>query len=222
MEFEHLVRELFEATGMQSWVTQPSRDEGVNAVATNPDPVLGGLCVIQAKRYKGIGRLEAVHALAGVMHDKAAAKGILVTTSWFGKASRTFAARNGRIQLIDGRNLKAMMHDKRARDVLIGLPRLPLDWHATTSHGQSPRSSRTRTIHRGPDVAHAFRARCGPYECRATACTATARPSDSRGYPHAREVVVWRISAGRRARGGGGHRGALAGCGRRRQPVAHR
>ena len=75
VEFEHLVRELFEATGMQSWVTQTSRDEGVDAVATNPDPVLGGLCVIQAKRYKGIVGLEAVHALGGVMHDKAAAKG---------------------------------------------------------------------------------------------------------------------------------------------------
>jgi restriction system protein len=36
---------------MQSWVTQASRDDGVDAVATNPDAVLGGLCVIQAKRY---------------------------------------------------------------------------------------------------------------------------------------------------------------------------
>lgn len=127
-EFEHLVRELFQATGMQSWVTQASRDEGVDAVATNPDPVLGGLCVIQAKRYKGIVGLEAVHALAGVMDDKAAAKGILITTSWFGKASYKFAARNGRIQLIDGRGIKAMMHDQLGRDVLIGLPKLPPGW----------------------------------------------------------------------------------------------
>jgi restriction system protein len=128
VEFEHLVRELFKATGMEAWVTQASRDEGVDAVATNPDPVLGGLCVIQAKRYKNIVGLEAVHALAGVMNDKAAAKGILITTSWFGKASYNFAARNGRIQLIDGRGLKAMMHDHLGRDVLIGLPRLPPGW----------------------------------------------------------------------------------------------
>ena len=29
VEFEHLTRELFEATGMQSWVTRASRDDGV-------------------------------------------------------------------------------------------------------------------------------------------------------------------------------------------------
>jgi len=125
VEFEHVVRELFEATGMQSWVTQASRDDGVDAVAINPDPLIGGLCVIQAKRYSRIVGLEAVHALAGVMNDKHAAKGILVTTSWFGKASYDFAARKGRIQLIDGRNLKALMHDHLGRDVLISLPRLP-------------------------------------------------------------------------------------------------
>ena len=50
-EFEHLVRQLFEAMGMNSWVTQASRDDGVDAVATNIDPIVGGLCVIQAKRY---------------------------------------------------------------------------------------------------------------------------------------------------------------------------
>jgi len=74
----------------------------------NEDPLVGGLCAIQAKRYKNIVGLEAVHALAGVMNDKAATKGILVTTSWFGKASRDFVARNGCMELIDGRNLKSI------------------------------------------------------------------------------------------------------------------
>lgn len=128
VEFEHLVRELFAATGMEAWVTQASRDEGVDGVATNPDPVLGGLCVIQAKRYKRIVGLEAVHALAGVIDDKDAAKGILVTTSWFGKASYDFARRNGRIQLIDGRGLKSMLRDHLGKEVLIGLPATPRSW----------------------------------------------------------------------------------------------
>ncbi len=82
VEFEHLIRQLFEAIGMKSWVTQASRDEGVDGVATNEDPIVGGLCIIQAKRYSKIVGLEAVHALAGVMEDKNAAKGVLVTTSW--------------------------------------------------------------------------------------------------------------------------------------------
>jgi restriction system protein len=128
VEFEHLVRELFQAMGMKSWVTQGSKDDGVDGVAINADPIVGGLCIIQAKRYSRIVGLEAVHALAGVMNDKAAAKGVLVTTSWVGKASRDFAARNGRIEIIEGRHLKALLHEYLNLDVLIGLPTLPPGW----------------------------------------------------------------------------------------------
>src|SRR6266566_2592850 len=128
VEFEHLIRQLFETIGMKSWVTQASRDEGVDGVAINEDPIVGGLCVIQAKRYSKIVGLEAVHALAGVMEDKHAAKGVLVTTSWVGKASRDFAARNGRIEIIEGRHLKSMLLEHLGKDVLISLEKLPPDW----------------------------------------------------------------------------------------------
>lgn len=127
-EFEHLIRKLFEEIGMKSWVTQASRDDGVDGVAVNEDPIVGGLCIIQAKRYSKIVGLEAVHALAGVMEDKNAAKGVMVTTSWVGKASRDFAARNGRIEIIEGRHLKSMLMEHLGLDVLIGLPKLPPDW----------------------------------------------------------------------------------------------
>jgi restriction system protein len=128
-EFEHLIRELFEAMGMKSWVTQASKDEGVDGVAVNEDPIVGGLCIIQAKRYSKIVGLEAVHALAGVMDDKNAAKGVLVTTSWVGKASRDFAARNGsRIEIIEGRHLKSLLRQHLGLDVLISLQKLPPGW----------------------------------------------------------------------------------------------
>jgi restriction system protein len=127
-EFETLIRQLFEARGLTSWQTQASRDEGVDAVAVNEDPVLGGLAIIQAKRYAKIVGYESVTALAGVMQDKAAAKGILVTTSWVGKASRDFANRNGRIQIIEGRELKHMLAESLNMDVLISLPVIPPGW----------------------------------------------------------------------------------------------
>jgi restriction system protein len=130
LEFEHLIRELFEAMGMKSWVTQVSRDEGVDGIAVNEDPIVGGLCIIQAKRYSKIVGVEAVHALAGVMEDKNAAKGVLVTTSWVGKASRDFAARNGsRIEIIEGRHLKYLLREHLGLDALIGLPKLPPGWN---------------------------------------------------------------------------------------------
>lgn len=128
-EFEHLTRRLFEAMGMKSWKTQDSKDDGVDAVAVNEDPIVGGLCIIQAKRYSKIVGVEAVHALAGVMDDKNAAKGVLVTTSWVGKASRDFAARNGsRIEIIEGRQLKYLLNKHLGLNVLISLARLPPGW----------------------------------------------------------------------------------------------
>lgn len=134
-EFEHLIRQLFEKIGLKSWVTQASKDEGVDGVAINEDPIVGGLCIIQAKRYRKIVGLEAVHALAGVMDHKRAAKGVLVTTSWVGKASRDFAAANGRIEIIEGRNLRALLKEFLDLDVLIGLEKPPPGW-TTSDLGQ--------------------------------------------------------------------------------------
>ncbi|MDD7920145.1 restriction endonuclease [Actinomycetospora callitridis] len=119
-EFEHLIRELFEARGMTSWVTQASRDDGVDAVAYNTDPVLGGLCVIQAKRYASVVGADAVRALWGVMEDKKAGTGILVSTSYFGKATHEFAQRNERVRLIEGPHLKQLLQEHLGLDVLTG------------------------------------------------------------------------------------------------------
>ncbi|MEV5297123.1 restriction endonuclease [Amycolatopsis methanolica] len=119
-EFEVLVKQLFEAMGMKSWVTQASRDDGLDALAVNEDPIMGGVCVIQAKRYKGTVEPDAVRALAGVMDDKRASRGVLVTTSRFGKASWDFVARHGRIQLIEGPHLKHLLAEYLNLDVLLG------------------------------------------------------------------------------------------------------
>ena len=127
-EFESLVRRLFEARGLCAWQTQASRDDGVDAVAVDEDPVLGGVAVIQAKRNSGLVPVEAVRALAGAMVDKRAAEGILVTTSWVGRDSVEFARRNGRIRIIEGRELKQMLAATLNMNVLISLPTLPQGW----------------------------------------------------------------------------------------------
>src|SRR5262249_24101822 len=121
-KFEHLIRQLFEAIGMKSWVTQGSRDDGVDAVAVHEDPLLGGVCVIQAKRYKGVAGTESVRALWGAMEDKHATKGILVTTSWFGSQGRQSAAKHQeRLRLIEGPELKHLLAEHLHLDVRIGL-----------------------------------------------------------------------------------------------------
>ena len=107
-DFEHLVRELFEKefakTGGEVRVTQASRDRGVDAIAFDPDPIRGGKFVIQAKRYNMVVPVSAVRDLYGTMINEGAVKGILVTTSHFGRDSREFA-KDKPITLIDGENL---------------------------------------------------------------------------------------------------------------------
>lgn len=119
-EFEHLIRQLFEAIGMEAWNTQASKDEGVDAVAVSKDPVFNGECIIQAKRYSKLVGVESVQALAGVVEHKRAAKGILITTSWFGRASHDFARQHGRLQLIEGPELKYLIKEHLGKDVIPG------------------------------------------------------------------------------------------------------
>jgi restriction system protein len=127
-EFEHLIRRLYEAMGLKAWVTQESKDEGVDAVAINEAPALFGKCVIQAKRYKNPVDAESVYALAGVMEAHKASTGILVTTSYFGSGSKKFAEQHGRMQLHDGRHLKKLLQEFLDLDVLISLEKMPADW----------------------------------------------------------------------------------------------
>ena len=118
-EFEHLVRQLFIAMGAEAWTTIPSKDGGVDAVATSKNLFFGGVCLIQAKRWAGLVGLESVHALTGVMADHNATTGVSVTTSWFGRASEQFASRN-RITLINGAELKQLINEYLKKDIIPG------------------------------------------------------------------------------------------------------
>jgi len=87
-DFEHLVREIFEKefsqNGGEVKVTQSSRDEGVDAIAFDPDSIRGGKIVIQAKRYTNVVGVSAVRDLFGTVMNEGATKGILVTTADYG------------------------------------------------------------------------------------------------------------------------------------------
>jgi restriction system protein len=48
--------------------------------------------VVQAKRYKNTVRVSAVRNLYGTVQNEGASKGILITTSGYGKAAFDFAS----------------------------------------------------------------------------------------------------------------------------------
>jgi restriction system protein len=109
-EFEALITNLFGNMGLETRMTQASRDGGVDCVAYDPRPIFGGKVVIQAKRYKNTVGVSAVRDLFGTMQNEGASKGILVTTSGYGKASFEFA-QNKPLELLSGSNLLYLLEE---------------------------------------------------------------------------------------------------------------
>lgn len=103
-EFEALVSNLFGKMGLETKLTRASKDGGVDAVAFDIRPVLGGKVVIQAKRYKNTVGVSAVRDLYGTMLNEGANKGILVATSGYGPDAYDFS-KDKPIELIDGGGL---------------------------------------------------------------------------------------------------------------------
>ena len=103
-EFENLVSNLFGKMGLETKLTRSSRDGGVDAVAFDKRPIIGGKVVIQAKRYKNTVGVSAVRDLYGTMMNEGANKGILVTTSTYGPDAYEFV-KDKPIELVDGGGL---------------------------------------------------------------------------------------------------------------------
>jgi restriction system protein len=123
-EFETLITNLFEKMGLETRLTQASRDGGVDCVAYDPRPIFGGKVVIQAKRYKNTVGVSAVRDLFGTMQNEGASKGILVTTSGYGNASFEFAE-NKPLELLSGSNLLFLLQEHAGISAKIEPPE---DW----------------------------------------------------------------------------------------------
>jgi len=120
-EFESLITNLFQSMGLETKLTQASRDGGVDCVAFDPRPVLGGKVIVQAKRYKNTVGVSAVRDLFGTMHNEGASKGILVTTSGYGKAAFSFAEGKP-IELLSGSHLLYLLKEHAGVDAKIEIP----------------------------------------------------------------------------------------------------
>lgn len=120
-EFENLITNLFQKMGLETRQTQSSRDGGVDCVAYDPRPIFGGKVVIQAKRYKNTVGVSAVRDLYGTLQNEGASKGILVTTSGYGKAAFEFAEGKP-IELLDGSNLLYLLAEHANLEAKIEVP----------------------------------------------------------------------------------------------------
>lgn len=120
-EFEVLITNLFTRMGLEARTTRASRDGGVDCVAFDDRPIFGGKVVIQAKRYKNTVEVGAVRDLFGSVHNEGATKGILVTTSGYGKASFEFV-KDKPLELLSGSNLIYLLKTHAGLDAKIEPP----------------------------------------------------------------------------------------------------
>src|SRR5258708_8653030 len=86
-EFESLITNLFEKMGLETRLTQASRDGGVDSVAYDPRPIFGGKVIIQAKRYKHTVGVSPAPHLFPTTHNPVASHPTLLTPSVSGHAS---------------------------------------------------------------------------------------------------------------------------------------
>ena len=131
-EFEGLITNLFALMGLDTRQTRASRDGGVDCVAFDSRPIFGGKVVIQAKRYKNTVGVSAVRDLFGTVQNEGASKGILVTTSGYGKAAFEFAAGKP-LELLDGGNLLHLLAEHARIEARIVVPEA---WVDLPLHGE--------------------------------------------------------------------------------------
>jgi len=136
-DFESLITNLFEKMGLETRQTQASRDGGVDCVAYDPRPIFGGKVVIQAKRYKNTVGVSAVRDLYGTMQNEGASKGILVTTSGYGKSSFDFAEGKP-LELLSGTHLLYLLAENAGIQARIEPPDDWVDPTADTVSDEAP------------------------------------------------------------------------------------
>jgi len=113
-DFERVVQHLLEQLGLRVERTKGSWDGGIDCIAIDDRPIVGGKIIVQAKCYSGTVDAGAVRDLFGTMHSERASKGVLITTGRFGPTSWKFAEGKP-IELIDGERLMALYSQIAAR-----------------------------------------------------------------------------------------------------------
>jgi restriction system protein len=121
-EFEQLLVRLFQEIPEFDEVrrTRSRADGGIDLVAVNKTPFVGGRVAIQAKRYAPHNKVDiaAVREMIGSVSQREFTKGIIITTSSFTSAARQEAERLG-VELYEGERLLWLLRHHLHREFTI-------------------------------------------------------------------------------------------------------
>lgn len=109
-QFERLVGRLYLHMGYEVALTKQTRDGGKDVIAFRGDIGAKERLLIEVKRWKKSIPPEKIRALNSVVVDDKATKGVMVTTSYYGRDARDEFQRNDRIELIDGTKLVYLLN----------------------------------------------------------------------------------------------------------------
>lgn len=112
--FERLLEAIFKNQGYDVERTRYSKDGGFDLAIYSKDPVGAFMTLVDCKRYaekKKVG-VEVVRGLYGIVTDRKASNGLIVTTSTFTKGAVEFRERNQyRLALADFERFKSLLND---------------------------------------------------------------------------------------------------------------
>ncbi|MCE5319179.1 MAG: restriction endonuclease, partial [Parachlamydia sp.] len=91
-KFEELVAEMLSQRGYEITLTPPSKDGGLDMYAARKDDLGSFLYLVECKRYTPPTKVgvSIVRSLYGVVQQKQANGGIVVTSSFFTKGAKEF------------------------------------------------------------------------------------------------------------------------------------
>jgi len=108
--FEELVAALYRAMGFSTRLTPTSHDRGVDVIARRETATGVEKLAIQCKRQnQSVGRPVLQQLLGVVSSDPSYSRGVLVTTAAFSREATEFARGNGRLELVNGPLLEALL-----------------------------------------------------------------------------------------------------------------
>lgn len=107
--FEKLVAALFSSMGYETIVSQYSKDNGIDVIATAPG---GKGALIQVKRYAPGNNvsIDTIQRLRGIVAELEAPRGLVVTTADFTKPAIESAQRMDRLSLLSGDRLVSLFN----------------------------------------------------------------------------------------------------------------
>jgi restriction system protein len=109
-DFELYVASLFSRKGFEVKLTPPLKDGGCDILIKNSETTRAEYSLVECKRYKDNVGVKEVRALLGVVEQKNASRGIIVTTSKFTTTAIMEAQQTSRLELIDFTALQSQLN----------------------------------------------------------------------------------------------------------------